>query len=207
MIIKATPAVDQEQAASLPYHHFTVKQYHRMIESGILRPDDHVELLNGWILDRMPHTPPHDGAVTRINRQLVRLLPEQWLLRVQCAITLPASEPEPDFVVVRGPEDLYLSRHPGPRDIAMLIEVADSTLLHDRRAKGLIYAQARIPRYWIVNLVESKVETYSRPKAGKGPAYRQQHDYGLDESVPLTLGDQLIGKLAVRDLLPKVPKV
>src|SRR5437899_13102918 len=76
---------------------FTVKQYHDMIAAGILTGNDRVELLKGWIVDKMPHNAPHDSGITRTNRWLIRLLPDEWLLLVQCAITLRTSEPEPDF--------------------------------------------------------------------------------------------------------------
>src|SRR5690242_8549294 len=111
-----------------PLYRFTVKQYQRMIETGVLTENDRVELLEGWIVDKMPHNPPHDGTINRINRRLLPLLPEGWLLRVQSAITLTRSEPEPDLAIVRGPEEIYFKRHPMPRDIALLIEVADTTL-------------------------------------------------------------------------------
>src|SRR5438552_2158980 len=82
-------------------YRFTVKQYQRMIEIGILTEDDRVELLEGCIVDKMPHNPPHDGTINRINRRLIPILPDGWLLRVQSAITLARSEPEPDLVIVQ----------------------------------------------------------------------------------------------------------
>jgi Uma2 family endonuclease len=184
------------------FHCFTVEQYHRMIAEGLLTADDRVELLEGWIIDKMPHNPPHDGTVGRINRRVVRILPEEWLLRVQSAITLGASEPEPDLAIVRGPEDVYFQRHPGPRDIALLIEVADSSLLEDRRDKGLIYARARIPVYWIVNIRDSCIEVYTLPTAGRAPRYRQQRDFRRGESLPLILNGQKVAQIAVDELLP-----
>jgi Uma2 family endonuclease len=182
-------------------YRFTVEQYHRMIETGILTGDDRVELIHGRIVPKMPHNPPHDQSITRINRLLIRLLPDEWLLRVQCAITLQDSEPEPDFAIVRGPEERYQGRHPAPRDVALLIEVADSTLLQNRLEKGPLYAQFRIPQYWIVNLVDSQVEVYTLPRAGKASSYRERRDYLPGDSIPLVLQGQDLGLLAVRDLL------
>jgi Uma2 family endonuclease len=185
-----------------PLHRFTVKQYQRMIETGVLTEDDRVELLEGWIVDKMLHNPPHDGTINRINRRLMRLLPDEWLLRVQSAITLARSEPEPDLAIVRGPEEIYFTRHPVPRDIALLIEVADATLLPDREYKGRIYAQGRIPEYWIVNLVESKMEIYTQPKAGKSPSYRRRQDHANKEAIVLILEGRPIAEIPVADLLP-----
>jgi Uma2 family endonuclease len=188
--------------APYPIHRFTVAQYHRMIEMGILTANDKVELLEGWIVPKMPRNPPHDATLARINRLLIRTLPDEWVLRVQSAITLRTSEPEPDFAVVRGPEDLYFQRHPAPRDVALLIEVASSTLLADRRNKGRLYAQARIPEYWIINLVAGTVEVYTDPRAGRTAAYRQQHNYELADAVPLRLQGRELARIPVRALLP-----
>jgi Uma2 family endonuclease len=184
-------------------YRFSVKQYHRLIEEGILTADDRVELLRGWVISKMPLNPPHNIAITRINRRLLPLLPEPWLLQVQGAITLRGSEPEPDFAIVRGPEESYYRRKPAARDLALVIEVADSSLLADRRDKGRLYAQARIPEYWIINLNSSQVEVYLQPRAGRSPGYQQQRQYALDESVPLTLDGQVIAHVPVRELLPR----
>jgi Uma2 family endonuclease len=189
-----------------PVYRFTVEQYHRMIEEGVFSPDDRVELLEGWVVEKMPHKPPHDGTVGRINRRLMRLLPDEWLVRVQSAITLRISEPEPDLAVVRGPEDTYFERHPHPQDIALLIEVADSSLLDDRRGKGPVYARARIGVYWIVNIKDSRIEVYTEPIAGKSPRYRRQQDFARGLSVPLILADKEFTQIAVDDLLPPASK-
>jgi Uma2 family endonuclease len=189
-------------APALQAHRFTVRQYHRMIETGILTANDRVELLEGWIVDKMPHNPPHDGTVGRINRRLLRLLPDEWLLRVQSAITLGDSEPEPDLTVVRGPEETYFTRHPRPRDIGVLIEVADSTLLTDRRKKGSLYARFRIPIYWIVNINDECIEVYTQPIGGKSSRYRLRADYPSDQTAPLILGGAEVARIPVHDLLP-----
>jgi Uma2 family endonuclease len=161
-----------------------------------------VELLDGWILDKMPHNPPHDGAVTRLDRRLNRLLGDDWLVRCQCAVTLPRSEPEPDVVVVPGPESAYDRRHPSSDEIALLVEVADTTLQRDREMKGGLYAAARVPVYWIVNLPERCVEVYTRPRGGRTPAYRQRDVYGLEDTIPLVVAGTEIARLPVRELLP-----
>ena len=202
MSIAILPVRDPIAAEPLPVYRFSVKQYHRMIEAGILTDKDRVELLQGWIVPKMPQTPLHAGTITRITRRFAPLLPSEWPLRVQSAITLPESEPEPDLAIARGPEEIYFRRHPGPWDIGLLIEVAGSTLLDDRRRKGEIYAAARIPHYWIVNLVDRVVEAYTRPRAGKTTGYRTQQVYGIKESIPLILAGREVRKIRVSDLLP-----
>jgi hypothetical protein len=193
-------AVDPSRLS--PLYRFTVSQYRRMIEEGVLTGEDRVELLEGWIIEKMVHNPPHDGTVTRVNRYLSRVLPEEWILRNQCAIALPASQPEPDLAVVQGPEEIYFERHPLPRDIALVVEVADTTLLQDRQYKGWIYAHSRLPVYWIINLIEAKVEVYTHPKGGKRAAYRERRDYTKEESVPLVLAGRELAQIAARKLLP-----
>ena len=198
----AAPPSTETAAEAVRFHRFTVAQYHRMIDVGVFQPDDRVELFRGWIIHKMTHKPPHDAAITRMTRRLSRLLPDEWLLRVQCAIAARDSEPEPDFAVVRGPEERYFARHPGSKDIALVIEVADATLTYDREAKGPLYARERLPLYWIANLVDGRIEVFSDPKAGKSPAYRQRRDFTAGEAVPLVLDGREIARIPVRELLP-----
>ncbi|HXG09571.1 MAG TPA: Uma2 family endonuclease [Gemmataceae bacterium] len=184
-----------------PVYRFTVEQYHRMIETGILTKDDRVELLEGWIVPKMPHSPPHDGTVWLVQTALLARLPPQWILRVQSAITTLDSEPEPDLVVARGPGLRYFTSHPQPDDIPLVVEVSDTSLQEDRDGKGRLYARAGIPVYWIVNLPESKVEVYTEPRAGKRPAYRQRTDYKTPKSLPLVLEGQQVARIGLRELL------
>ncbi len=187
----------------VPIRRFTVKEYHRMMDAGILTEDDAVELLEGWIVAKMPHNPPHGGTVQCASKRLGRRLPAGWDLRVQSAVTTGDSEPEPDLAVVRGDEAAYLHRHPGPADIGLLIEVSDSTLSQDRQVKGRLYARAAVPQYWIVNLVDRWIEAYSDPDpSAASPQYRARTDYRPGDMIPLILDGQVVVSLAVADLLP-----
>jgi Uma2 family endonuclease len=179
---------------------FTVDEYQRMIDAGFLN-DRRVELLEGWIIEKMPHNPPHDSAVTRLNKRLIRLLPDEWVVRNQSAVVAKDSQPEPDLAVVRGPEELYNVRHPSPKDAVLVIDVSDSRLIFDRTVKGPLYAQARIPTYWIVNLVNRRIEVYTVPRAGKSPVYRQRRDFTADESIPIVLDGNEIARIPVREIL------
>lgn len=186
----------------LPVHRFTVAQYHRMIGAGVLSEDDRVELLEGWIVTKMPHNPPHDAVVSIVHRKLRAVLSADWIVRVQSAITLADSEPEPDLAIAKGPEERYLAAHPAPNDLAWVIEVSESTLESDRINKARLYARARIAVYWIINLPEAKVEVRTRPRAGKAPTYQQRRDYVAGEFVPLVIAGTVVGSIAARELLP-----
>jgi Uma2 family endonuclease len=198
-------ALNQQVAQRAPrclwFCQFTVAEYHEMIRHAIVKEDDNVELLNGWVVKKMGHNPPHDATVTRSHRCLGRLLTQDWIIRVQCAVTTKDSEPEPDIVVAAGPEETYYQRHPGPDDAFLLIEVADSSLEEDRTVKGPLYARAKFPVYWIVNLQQQQIEVYTQPRGGKSPVYKHRQDYGLDDTIPLVLGAQMIAHIPVRDLI------
>lgn len=199
IVVKKPPAPTVKALAPLltPYR-FTVEQYHRMVELGILNDNDRAELLKGWVVEKMPQNPPHNSTVMRVNRRLLRVLPDNWVLQVQGPVTLSDSEPEPDFAIVRGPEEIYGKRHPTAKDIGVIIEIADSSLLEDRRWKGALYAQARIARYWIINLVNKRIEVYTSPRGG---TYREMKIFGLEESVPLVLNGRQLATLPVKELV------
>jgi Uma2 family endonuclease len=172
-----------------------------MIQAGVLTEDDPVELLEGWIVFKMPRNPPHDSTIDRGGDVLRQRLPQGWYLRVQNAVTIDESEPEPDLAIVSGTPGDYFSRHPGAPDIALLVEVADSTLNRDRE-KGRLYARARVPVYWIINLIDSRVEVYTDPSGpATSPSYRRHLDFGINEVVPLTVAGHRVD-IPVRDFFP-----
>lgn len=181
----------------------SVDQYHEMINSGILTNDDPVELLDGWLVVKMPKKPPHI-LVTELTREVLdRLMPPNWFTNSQEPVTIKTSEPEPDISVVRGDRRQYRDRHPGPADIGMLVEVSDTTLARDQGWKKQVYARAQIPVYWIVNLVQNQVEAYTDPTGpAETPDYGQKSIYGLADEAPVVLDGKEIGRLPVRTLLP-----
>jgi hypothetical protein len=182
---------------------FTVDEYHRLIEVGVLKSGDPFELLDGWIVRKMTKHPPHVLALQKLGRQLEKYLPPDWHLRRQEPITTADSEPEPDAAIVRGVFEDYGARHPSPSEVALLVEVAESSLSEDRNIKAPIYARAGILIYWIVNLVDMKMEVHTDPTGpDPHPCYRQQHIYHVNDMVPLIIDGQAIAQLAVRDILP-----
>lgn len=185
-----------------PPRRFSVAEYARMIESEAIPPDDRCELLEGWVIPKMPHNPPHDNALENADYAIRPLLPPGWRVRVQMAITTADSQPEPDLCICVAPQ-ARRGRHPEPADIALLVEVADATLRQDREIKGRLYARAGIAVYWIVNIAARQIEVYTNPdSAASEPAYLVRTDYEETNSVPLVINGQTVGLVAVRDLLP-----
>jgi Uma2 family endonuclease len=148
---------------AFPLWPLTVPQYHKMLQTGILTPDDPIELLSGWLIQKMPKNPPHRITTRLVREALETIIPTDWYVETQEPITLADSEPEPDIAIIKGNTRDYDDRHPGPQDIALIAEVADSTLERDRTLKQKIYARAGIATYWIVNLVDRQLEIYSQP--------------------------------------------
>lgn len=145
-------------------HRFTAVEYHRMGETGVLPPDARVELLNGEIIDMSPIGPFHGGVTNYLIEVFSAAAKGRWKLSVQNPAQLDAhSEPRPDVALLRPAGDFYRRKHPGPEDVFLLIEVADSSLEQDREQKLPAYGRAGIPEVWIVNLKDLVVEIYREP--------------------------------------------
>jgi Uma2 family endonuclease len=143
---------------------FTIDEYHRLAELGFFTEDDRVELIRGEIIQMAAKGTPHTTCCSNLLEELAALVAGRAKLRCQDPIVLPSnSEPEPDFVIARKRADNYLSAHPNPSDILLVIEIADSTLKYDQEVKVPLYAEAGIPDYWIFNLVKNHLEAYSQP--------------------------------------------
>lgn len=147
-----------------PYHRFTVEEYYRLGEVGILAPDARVELLDGQIYDMLPLGPFHCSVETRLLPFLFNVANGRWFVRLQNPVHLnDGSEPIPDFALVKPREDYYKEKHPKPADVFLLIEVARTSLSFDRKTKLIAYARAGIAEYWIVNLKAKSVEVHRGP--------------------------------------------
>lgn len=143
---------------------FTLAEYHRLIELGFLTEDDRVELIRGELVQMAAKGTPHSVCNTKLVRELDRLVGDRAVVRGQEPIILPTdSEPEPDVAIVKGQPDDYLSNHPYPNDILLVIEVSDSTLEYDQTVKLSLYAQDQIQDYWIINIIANQLEQYSQP--------------------------------------------
>ena len=144
---------------------WTVDEYHRMIDAGILTTSDKVELLEGKIVQMSPQRPPHAGTTQRAFDYVKARLIDRSHVRMQLPITLSTSEPEPDIAVVRSSPDAYGNHHPTASDIFLLIEVAYTTLQIDRAEKAPIYARANIADYWILDVSNRLVYIFRNPSA------------------------------------------
>lgn len=181
---------------------FSVAEYDALGRAGVLTPRDRVELLEGCVVQKMSQNPPHAGTVYLLQEVLRALLPAGWIVRGQSAVTLSDSKPEPDGAVVRGDRTTYLTRHPGPADFGIVIEVADSSVAEDRSDMARIYARAGLPAYWIVNIPDRQVEVYTDPRpAADPPAYTRRQDYKPGEAVPVVLDGAAVAEVSVADLL------
>jgi Uma2 family endonuclease len=178
----------------------SVAQYEAMIRAGEIGEDDGVELLDGWIVPKMGKNPLHDGTVDLIDFLLSEVLPAGWFVRVQNAVVTADSTPEPDLAVVRGQPGDFRQRHPTGTDVALIVEVADTTLTRDR-AKALIYARAGVPHYWIVNLANQQVMVYSQPTgSGFDATYQSQSLVVGDDLLPVVIAGQTADTLTARRL-------
>jgi Uma2 family endonuclease len=178
-------------------------EYERLIEKHVFRPDERLELLGGELIVREPHGDPHTLAVELVNESLVATFGPGWRVRVQLPVALDEeSEPEPDVSVAAG--RARDRREPKPSRLALVVEIADSSLALDREHKGSLYAKAGVPDYWIVNLVDRVLEVYREPAAEAtapfGWAYREVRRLDAEESImPLAAP---AGRITVADLLP-----
>lgn len=148
----------------------TAEQYQRMGEAGILHEDDRVELLEGELYEMAPIGDWHNASVDALNAAFKVEAGQRAIVRVQGSFRLsPHSEPEPDILVLRYRPDYYRSALPGPEDVLLVVEVADTTLAYDRDFKLPLYARAGIPEVWIVNRDAARIEVYREPQ---GDGYR-----------------------------------
>jgi Uma2 family endonuclease len=184
----------------LDLYRMTVDEYERLAEAGILR-DPRVELLDGYLVHKMTKKPDHVLSVEGARDAILALNLAGWRVMVQDPVRIPDfDEPEPDLAVARGTRKEYRGRHPGPGDLALIVEVADTSLSVDRGVKRAAYGRAGISNYWIVNLVDSLVETYSQPDPAGG--YQVRKDFRHGESLSLSIDGHDFGPIAVADILP-----
>lgn len=179
----------------------SVERYHQMIDAGILTTDDPVELLDGYLVRKMPKHAMHRFVTDELRDWFNSVLPAGYHTMAQDPVTLPTSEPEPDNSVIRGQRRMFAKRHPHASETVLLVEVSDTTLAHDRGQKKRVYAKANITQYWIVNLVDRQIEVYADPDPAAGD-YRQQSVYRVNDEFQVSIDGNLVGTLRLEQLLP-----
>lgn len=186
-----------------PVFRFSVDDYHAMADAEILQSGAPVELLEGWLVEKMTKKPPHEYALSTLWHLIHELVPRTHMVRCQSPITCGTSEPEPDLSIVRGAPRDYLEEHPAPADVALAVEIADQSLKTDRSKKERMYAEAGVVEYWIVNLIDRQIEVYTQPSASKkSPQYGRRQDYAAGAAVPFAIAGQPLGTIAVNEVLP-----
>jgi hypothetical protein len=168
-----------------------------MAEAGIFAPECRVELVDGEIFEMSPIGPWHAGVVNRLNHRFAAGLGGRAVVHVQNPVGLDArSEPQPDLMLLRPREDFYGRAHPTPEDALLLVEVADTSLRHDRERKLPVYARAGVPEVWIVNREADAVEVFREPSPG---GYHERHQRRRGEDLAPGAFPDL--RLSVSDIL------
>ncbi len=176
-------------------HTVTVAEFHRMAEAGILTEDDRVELIEGEMIEMTPIGSHHAGTVKRLLAAFDEQLKGAAIVSVQDPIVLaPDSEPQPDLSILRYRDDYYTKAHPGPGDILLVIEVADTTAKYDREVKLPLYARHDIPEVWLVDLEEGRLEVHNGPETGE---YRHVDYHRSGEVAPLAFPDMKISMVSL----------
>jgi len=179
---------------------FTADEYQRLADVGILGEDDRVELIEGRIVRMAAKNIKHAMATKRANRYFTRLLGDRVVVCVQDPILLnDYSEPEPDIVLAAPPEDRYFDHHPSPKEIYLVLEIADSSLPFDRDVKCPLFAYNKVVQFCLLNLQNRELEDYRQPSRN---GYRSKQTYSEEEAFNLVAFPEV--SIKVKDLLPPV---
>jgi len=149
-------------------HRWTVEEYLKLVASGVFAEDDRIELIDGELIHMAPIGDQHAGQVNRLSNDLAYRLYRRVVVATQNPIMLDRhSDPEPDICLLRWREDFYRGKRPGPADVLLVVEVADTTVRYDREVKMPLYARFGIPEAWLVDLPGGRVEVYREPVEGR----------------------------------------
>jgi Uma2 family endonuclease len=180
-------------------HHWSRDEFRRAVDAGLFAPTERIELVDGELIRKVGENAPHSSGI-RLSRRALELAfrDQEAFVSEQHPISVePDSEPEPDLVVVRGKLRDYDLHHPAPGDVLLLVEVSRATLAYDRGGKQVLYANAGIAEYWVLNLVHRQLEVYRNPQGG---IYRSITIYTDGDTVSPLAAPQ--AAISVADLLP-----
>jgi hypothetical protein len=200
---QADPGIGPRGKSGLVPYRLTVPQFEKMINAGIFRDRDHVELLGGILVDKMKKNEPHHFGVGELGEILRDIVRPDWIVREEKSIILSLfSRAEPDLAVVRAPIERYRTSSPRVADIGLLIEVVDSSYAKDRDSKWRRYAASGISAYWIVNVPQLRLEVFSSPSGkGKSAEYRPATIDGPDQDVPVSVEGRELDRIKVSEIL------
>lgn len=173
-------------AVALTRYRFSVDEYHHMVAAGVFGEDDRIELIEGEIVEMAPIGSRHAACVKKLNQLFASALGERVIISVQDPIGIGGSEPEPDVALLRPRDHFYVDKHPGPEDVLLVVEVADSSLEYDREVKMPLYARSGIAEAWLVDLGNDEVVVYREPSQ-KG--YGSMQTYKPGDAVSLSAFD------------------
>lgn len=184
--------------------HLTVDRVYGWLEAGLIHEKEPVYLWKGWLVEKMAKNQPHSIALGSLQDALAPLVRDGYYLAIESPVALNEdSLPEPDVSIVRGARRDYPRRAPTAGDVALLIEVSDSSLAEDRGEILREYARAGVPAYWIVNIPERRIEVYTEPTGPEAePCYRSTRVHLPGEDVPVILDGREVGRVAVGAILP-----
>jgi Uma2 family endonuclease len=206
--VTGEPSIDVAFPPAAPYpnlYRMSLEKYEAMVSSGVFSKRDRVHLVEGLLVALMTENPPHSVACELTSAALRRIKPSGWHIRVDRPVRIPsrASSPEPDIVLARGEIRDYLKWHPDPSNVALVVEVSDTSLAEDRTLMQRAYGGGAIPRYWIINLVDRQVEVYSQPSGPEEPiGYRHCEVFRPGQDIPVVIDGIEVGHIAVAEILP-----
>ncbi len=201
----STQVLEQTEAAvgsGLPIYRFNVEQYLKMIVAGVFPDGARVELLSGVVVSKMTKYTPHNYSVMMLGACLRPILPSDWIIREEKSIVLGYNwRPEPDLVVARGPYARYARADPNAADLALIAEIADSSVAEDRGLKWRQYAATGIPSYWILQIKQARVDVFTDPTGrGESANYQTSTTYARGQEIPVVIDGVEVGRIAVNDL-------
>jgi Uma2 family endonuclease len=185
----------------VPYR-MSIEKYEAMVDLGVFTSEDRFELIEGLLVAKMTKYPPHSVVTQNCGKILDRMLYGKGChARTEQPIRIPSrsSEPEPDVALARGDVKDYAAKHPDAEDIALVVEVSDTSLQKDHRL-ARTYGAAGIPFYWIINIPDRQLEVFSSPLNGVYTAHEILHE---TESLDLIIEGRMVGRIGVAELLPR----
>ena len=201
-VVEARPDFARELAGAELFR-IPIALYEELIESKSLGPEDRIELIHGVLVRKMSTNAPHSYTTFELAAIFLAMVGTKWAVRSQAPVVIPDdSVPEPDVAIAVGARRDYNFVKPTASQMVLVVEVSDSSLRIDLGVKLALYAAAKIPEYWVVDLAARRLHVHTLPRGGKQPGYRRTMVLEADAEVPLTLRGEAFGTIRVQEFLP-----